>query len=343
MTDQADCWRLLPRGGQCVKECGVMPRTPPSAADQDLIHALGVHGIKVTPFQLERWRQHGLLPRPTVMRQGQTGSTVVEHGEATRYAAALLGRYARRGSPWQDLVDVLILNRCTVAQESLQKATEWVVRKPGRRLARLWSEAVQGLPADFRLDRDRLLQVADLVVELADRDRGMRRELALVTREITAANYIQNPDDIARAARVALGLRIALLGGAQLPRQFHALARYGIDFPPLHEAIQFALPYEKAAAARSMTHAEAQIMVDFWLGLDELDALTSEDRDRHFLEALATNVALRRMNSPPFYDAAKPLDPAGLESWDEWTRWRLKDIAAPQQDPLPFEDGDWMQ
>ena len=316
-----------------------MTRAKPSAADLKLMDALDQEEIKITPFQLERWRQHGLLPRPTVIRQRRAGSTVLEHSDMTYRAAAILGLNARRGSAWQDLVDVLILNGCTVAQENLREAAEWVVLKPRRRMARRWAEAVQGLPADFSLDRDRLLQMADLVVELGDDDREVASELALVAREIRSANYLHDPDNIDRAARVALGLRFALLGGAQLPRDLHVLARYGIDSAPLHEAIQFALPYEKAAAARTLTHAETQILVEFWLGLDEFDALTTQDRDRHFLEVLATNVALRRLNSPPFYDAASPLDPAGLESWLQWTRERLQDIAAPEQDPLPIGDG----
>jgi len=317
-----------------------MARTPPSAADRDLIRALADRGIRVTPSQLERWRQRGLLPRPTVVRQRRTGSSVLEHDEATYLAASILGRYARQGSAWQELVDVLILNGCPVTQETLREAAEWVVLKPSRRLERLWSEAVHGLPADFSLDRTRLLQVADLVVKLANTDRGVRSELALVAREIRAANYLHRPDEIESAARVALGLRYALLGGARLPRELHVLARYGIDSAPLHEPIHFALPHEKAAAARSLTHVEAGILIDFWLELDELDALTPQERERHFLGVLATDVALRRLNSPPFYDAARPLDPAGLESWREWTRWRLEDIATPEQDALPFCEDD---
>ena len=42
-----------------------MPRGSPSAADQELLRALGEEGFWVSPFQLERWRLHKQLP-PTV-------------------------------------------------------------------------------------------------------------------------------------------------------------------------------------------------------------------------------------------------------------------------------------
>src|ERR1035438_6033082 len=40
-----------------------MPRGPTSTSDRQLIQALADEGLRVTPYQLERWRAMGLVPR----------------------------------------------------------------------------------------------------------------------------------------------------------------------------------------------------------------------------------------------------------------------------------------
>lgn len=46
-----------------------------SAADDQLIRHARTHGLKVTPRQLERWRQEGILDRPTRIHLGRGKGT----------------------------------------------------------------------------------------------------------------------------------------------------------------------------------------------------------------------------------------------------------------------------
>ena len=312
-----------------------MPRSAPSGADRELLDELAKAGVVVTPYQLEHWRHLGLLPRPTVWHRSGAGSSVEPHPATTFDAAHLLGKNSERGSATLDLTWELVYSRLPVTLECLRASTERAVLRPYRAVVRLWQEAVAGLPPSYILDRENLLLIADLVVELASHHRGFGSGLNLVRKEIRRANYLSDPDDIGRAARVAYGLRLVLLAGTQLSAELVRLARYGIEHPPAHKEIYFALPFDKLATARTVTHPEANLAVEW---LDELadrnELLDAEYRDP--LELLATVVALRRLNSPPWYDADRPLEPAAIEVWRE-DLLDLHERLGSDQDALPFD------
>jgi hypothetical protein len=74
-----------------------MPRSGPSAADQELTTRLAGDGLAVSPAQLERWRAAGLLPRNTRHGRGRGQGSVSTTGPETAAAAAALARHARQG------------------------------------------------------------------------------------------------------------------------------------------------------------------------------------------------------------------------------------------------------
>lgn len=74
-----------------------MTRSAPSGADVALIAALADRGLDVSPYQLERWRTAGLVPRNHRRALGRgKGSTSELDAAAVDQAAALAGR-ARQG------------------------------------------------------------------------------------------------------------------------------------------------------------------------------------------------------------------------------------------------------
>lgn len=79
-----------------------VPRSPISKADQELLDHLASLGLRCSRHQLERWRQHGLLPRTHVHHLGAKGN-IATHREDTTDVAEALATWARPGRPWQYL------------------------------------------------------------------------------------------------------------------------------------------------------------------------------------------------------------------------------------------------
>jgi hypothetical protein len=74
-----------------------MPRSQPSRADAALLAALAGQGLHVSPFQLERWRAAGLLPRNRRRGLGRGRGSVSELDETAVLRASVLARLARQG------------------------------------------------------------------------------------------------------------------------------------------------------------------------------------------------------------------------------------------------------
>ncbi|MER6038321.1 hypothetical protein ABT133_31165 [Streptomyces sp. NPDC001835] len=74
-----------------------MPRTPPSGADAALIRTLAERGVRVSVYQLERWRAAGHLPRHPRRGLGRGRGTHAELLPATVERAEFLARSARQG------------------------------------------------------------------------------------------------------------------------------------------------------------------------------------------------------------------------------------------------------
>ena len=69
----------------------------PSRADAVLIRQLEDEGLSVSPFQLERWRASGLLPRNRRRGLGRARGSVSEPDDSTLVTAAALARLSRPG------------------------------------------------------------------------------------------------------------------------------------------------------------------------------------------------------------------------------------------------------
>ncbi|MGY4898640.1 hypothetical protein ACWEEK_24035 [Micromonospora aurantiaca (nom. illeg.)] len=76
-----------------------MPRGPVGGATAALIEALALRGVRVSPYQIERWRASGDLPRPVRHGLGRGRGVVSEEpDEQTIQMAVVLARASRRGS-----------------------------------------------------------------------------------------------------------------------------------------------------------------------------------------------------------------------------------------------------
>src|SRR4051794_7319220 len=95
-------------------------------------------GVTVTPYQLERWRRLGLLPRVTVRHLRRGGSSVEPHPDTTFRAIQLLAMHAVRGSSAQDLTWLLVFANLPVTLECLRSAAQRAVLRPHAAVARLW-------------------------------------------------------------------------------------------------------------------------------------------------------------------------------------------------------------
>ena len=65
-------------------------RTRPSAADSHLIRIAATSGLTLSPYQLERWRTAGLIPRPGPDTQLKIGSITVHTPQTVALVAGLL-------------------------------------------------------------------------------------------------------------------------------------------------------------------------------------------------------------------------------------------------------------
>jgi hypothetical protein len=305
-----------------------MARGSPSQADLNLIEELAEEGVSVSSSQLERWRARGLLPRVVPKRGSGVGSRVPPHPRSTLEAADCLGRVSKKGVPWQDTTWCLLVEGLPVALESLRESAEWAVSRGQRAVQRRWQEVTAGLDASYVLDPENLLPLAELMLELAKDSRDVQSGLRLVEEEVRSAGYLRGSKAQAEAARTAYALRLAMWGGAPLTKPLVRMARYGIAQPPELRAIDFALPAEKLLCARTLTHRETELFVKLCLALDAADDLPADWSDRRPLEVLATFVAIERLNSPPSYDPAEPVNDTQFASWRQWVEKTVADIQA---------------
>ncbi|GAA1028162.1 hypothetical protein GCM10009557_12210 [Virgisporangium ochraceum] len=133
-----------------------MPRKPPSPADDALLAAAAARGVRVSAYQLERWRAAGLLPRNLVDRTGPgRGTTSVAPDEALDLAVWL----ARNDGPGRRRRDVAL-----EAFEAGLPVPEPTVRKAWHDLVadiQLTGEHDTAAPADAEARGDWASEVAE--------------------------------------------------------------------------------------------------------------------------------------------------------------------------------------
>lgn len=100
-----------------------MPRSQPSQADSALLAALAEQSLQVSPYQLERWRAAGLLPRNRRRGLGRGHGSTSKLDETAVVCASALARIARQG---QRLVGGHVVERLAIglpaAEEQVRAA-----------------------------------------------------------------------------------------------------------------------------------------------------------------------------------------------------------------------------
>lgn len=145
-------------------------------ADIDLIEELGRRNAHVTRFQLERWRQRGLLPRALVSHHATGSSTELTADSVD--TAEVLAAFSGRGRPWQLSVVWLYQFGLVPSEQALRETAAWMMARTERTLARTLSEIAIAPAAD------ELAAVEALVSSRARRKaaRPLRRSLLEVIR-----------------------------------------------------------------------------------------------------------------------------------------------------------------
>lgn len=150
-----------------------MPRSAPSAADQQLLKALADAGLPCSRYRLERWRQHRLLPRASLHHPGGGGSTA-QVDEETWERAALMSAYSARGIAWQALGLLLLEHGHELPEQVLRECLLWRRGQEQRSVARREAFVRQRLAERLQAAPDEL----DVAEGLARVVRGSRDERA---------------------------------------------------------------------------------------------------------------------------------------------------------------------
>ncbi|MEU3620415.1 hypothetical protein ABZ725_50370 [Streptomyces sp. NPDC006872] len=98
-----------------------MPRTAPSRADLALMAQAAASGFPVSASQLERWRRHGLIPRPDIRRTGHGGSQAC-YPEGTGDLVCALARHAGPGRSYDDVALLAFFSGADVPELALKIA-----------------------------------------------------------------------------------------------------------------------------------------------------------------------------------------------------------------------------
>ncbi|GAA5215908.1 hypothetical protein GCM10023323_66820 [Streptomyces thinghirensis] len=125
-----------------------MVRTQPGAADSHLIRIIAVSGLKLSPYQLERWRTAGLVPRRSDTQVTIGGSTV--HAPQTVALVAGLLVCAPRCRTNDDLALLAWFNQVPVPLDPVRAALLKAYFPHYSKARERENEALQQIPAEHR-------------------------------------------------------------------------------------------------------------------------------------------------------------------------------------------------
>jgi hypothetical protein len=126
-----------------------MVRTQPSAADSHLIRIAAASGLKLSPYQLERWRTAGLIPRPGPDTQVKIGNTRVYPPQTAALVAGLLV-CAPRCRTIDDLALLAFFNEVPVPFDPVHAALLRAYFPQYSKARERGSEALQRIPVGHR-------------------------------------------------------------------------------------------------------------------------------------------------------------------------------------------------
>lgn len=266
-------------------------RSPESAADGALRRELAEEGILVSRYQLERWRQHGLLPRAVVVRERFGGSRTTPHPEATYDAARILGQMMGRGSRWQFAGAVLFGEDLPLSEATLRECAVWIVDQAHSLLMECWEEAGRLATPNPVSPEDERFEIAQIAVGLARRKRRLRGLMRVVRSQVAAFNPTATLAQQRDAFETSMLYRLLdIHRPGSLTEAETWLAISGVTAPDFREVTPL-LPSAIRSCAETLTLAESYATREFLLaahgvGLIELSpySLWLEDVLLHVLE-----------------------------------------------------------
>lgn len=104
-----------------------MPRGSPSQADLALIEALHERGLVVSPYQLERWRRLGLIPRNVRRWLGRGKGSTAEMPDDAIDVVTLVAQQMQQGRSRHITTLHLIITGNSVTEAALRDAFRWVI------------------------------------------------------------------------------------------------------------------------------------------------------------------------------------------------------------------------
>lgn len=167
-----------------------MVRTNESLADSKLRDELAREGIAVSRFQLERWRQYGLLPRATVIRANFGGSEVLEHDSRTRDAAECLAYFSKRGRSRHHLAYIMFGFDLPISEQALRLSAGWLIEPGQDAIREAWEEALQTLTPISPDPEEQLIMLAEKTAHIVRNKRALKPLIAYSNREVR--NYHPN-------------------------------------------------------------------------------------------------------------------------------------------------------
>ena len=252
-----------------------MPRGAPSKADTALVEYLAGQGLEISPYQLERWRLAGLLPRPVRRGLGRGTGSVSAYPEGADTCAHILALAIRQGRSVHH--GALSLYACWLPldDKALRKALCWVLERHHQLLARAAERyGDPGEVADRAARRvtvyepelltayfpDLLNENAVIPRAAADRRAKKRKDLreAFFTATLAAVDPKEVPDDMqidfmeqVGWTEEAASLRKDMFAAARAGELFGTADPDFPDFPSLVDVARSA-PAEKLAEARDI-------------------------------------------------------------------------------------------
>lgn len=246
-----------------------MPRSTVSDADAELLARLASVDRHVSRYQLERWRSRGLLPRPTVLREGFGGTSVEPHPDWVLDAVVLLADSSGRGTPWQWGGIWLFEDELPLSEPCLQQCSSWLVECVQGRIRGLWNAASSGLDARDADPEDERLAIADKVVDRVQRDRRLRPMVQVARAAVLQESPNAGPAELRDLLRRSLTYRVVDIvwpGGLSDSESYVAIA--GIEEP--NPSLVPLLPSAIASCAATLTTVEATVALAWQEGIESI-------------------------------------------------------------------------
>ncbi|WP_329343298.1 hypothetical protein OG866_42855 [Streptomyces sp. NBC_00663] len=165
-------------------------------------------GFPVSAGQLERWRRHGLIPRPIVRRTGHGGSEAV-YPEGTGELVCALARHAGPGRSYDDVALLAFFSGAGVPEIALKTALARAYFQRRLRREEHVGQVQAQVPPDWAAEMDSAYEEAEAkaTISLAENGRAMCQMRSNLRRLPDLAQATRDEVD-ARLLGVLVGLEM---------------------------------------------------------------------------------------------------------------------------------------